>query len=127
MIEQIMLSEAQSLLNFPVIRIDLWTIIISLGNLLILFLLVKKFLFKPVQKIFDQRKAQVDEVYKEANDARTAAEADKKHYEERLSHAETEADAIVTTESIVKLPPVISHAILKSGTPKPTLRVVRVV
>ena len=95
MIEQIMLSEAQSLLNFPVIRIDLWTIIISLGNLLILFLLVKKFLFKPVQKIFDQRKAQVDEVYKEANDAKTAAEADKKHYEERLSHAETEADAIV--------------------------------
>ncbi|MBQ8214858.1 MAG: F0F1 ATP synthase subunit B [Clostridia bacterium] len=95
MIEQIILSDSVSLLNFPVIRIDLWTIIISLGNLLILFLLVKKFLFKPVQKIFDQRKAEVDEVYKEANDAKVAAEADKKYYEERRADAQVEADAIV--------------------------------
>ena len=95
MVEQMMLLDAVSLLNFPVIRIDFWTIIISLGNLLILFLLVKKFLFKPVQKIFDQRKAEIDAVYSEANDAKAAAEADKKYYEDRRADAETEADAIV--------------------------------
>lgn len=95
MIEQIMLSDAVSLLKFPVIRIDVWTIVISLGNLLILFLLVKKFLFKPVQKIFDQRREQVDAVYREANDARNAAQADKEYYEERRANAQLEADAIV--------------------------------
>ena len=95
MVEQMMMADAMSLLNFPVIRIDFWTIIISLGNLLILFLLVKKFLFKPVQKIFDQRKAQVDAVYEEANKAKACAEADKKYYEERRADAETEATEIV--------------------------------
>lgn len=95
MIEQILLAESLSLLNFPVIRIDFWTIIISLCNLLILFLLVKKFLFKPVQKIFAQRKAQVDEIYSEANEANSAAQESKKYYDERRANAQVEADAII--------------------------------
>ena len=95
MIEQILLAESLSLLNFPVIRIDFWTIIISLCNLLILFLLVKKFLFKPVQKIFAQRKAQVDEIYSEANEANNAAQESKKYYDERRANAQVEADAII--------------------------------
>ena len=95
MIEQILLTDNLSLLNFPVIRIDFWTIIISLGNLLILFLLVKFLLFKPVMKIFAQRKAQVDAIYQEADDAKQVAEEDKKFYEERRANAQAEADAIV--------------------------------
>jgi F-type H+-transporting ATPase subunit b len=95
MVEQILLADSLSLLNFPVIRIDFWTIIISLGNLLVLFLLVKFLLFKPVMKIFAKRKEQVDAIYKEADDAKAAAEEDKRYYEERRAGAQVEADAIV--------------------------------
>lgn len=78
-----------------IIQIDLWTILISLLNLLILFLLVKKFLYKPVRKIFDQRKAEVEKVYKEASDARDAAQADREYYEARKEAAESEAEELV--------------------------------
>lgn len=78
-----------------IIQIDLWTILISLANLLILFLLIKKFLYKPVKKIFALRKEEVERVYKEANDAKDAAEADREYYEARKEAAESEAEEVV--------------------------------
>ena len=39
----------------PFVSIDTWTMIFTWANLLILFLLLKKFLFKPVMKILDER------------------------------------------------------------------------
>ena len=78
-----------------IIQIDVWTIVISLLNLLILFLLVRKFLFKPVKKIFAQRKEEVDKIYKEASDANDAAQADKEYYLARKEAAEEEAEELV--------------------------------
>ena len=70
-------------------------IVVTILNLLILFLLVKKFLFKPVQKILAQRQEQVDKLYSDAETAKSAAEKDKAEYAEKLSHADDEADEIL--------------------------------
>ena len=41
--------------TLDVISVNLWQILISLINLFLLFLILKKFLFKPVKKVLDQR------------------------------------------------------------------------
>ena len=48
--------------SLDVIYINIWAIVISLVNLLILFLLLKKFLFKPVTRIMAERRAKVDAI-----------------------------------------------------------------
>lgn len=83
--------------TLDVISINIWHIIISLLNLVILFLILKKLLFKPVKKIFAERQAQVDTIYSKANEANEQAQANKKEYEERLSHSKEEATNILRT------------------------------
>lgn len=70
-------------------------IVVTILNLLILFLLVKKFLFKPVQKILAQRQEQVDTLYSDAETAKAAAEKDKAEYAEKLANADSEAEEIL--------------------------------
>jgi len=81
--------------HLPIIRIDVWAIVISLLNLLILFLLIRKFLYKPVKKVFAQRKAEVEKIYKEASDAKEAANADKEYYLARKEAADEEAEEVI--------------------------------
>ena len=81
--------------NLDVISVNLWQIVISLLNLLIMFLILKKFLFKPVQKMLADRQQQVDEVYAAADKDRSEAGAMKTEYETRLATAREEADGIV--------------------------------
>ena len=81
--------------SLDVISINLWDIIVSLANLVILYLLVKKFLYKPVKKMLENRQAAIEGDYAKANEARLQAEADKKAYEEKLSEAKTEADGVI--------------------------------
>lgn len=81
--------------TLDVISINIWHIIISLLNLLILFLILKKLLFKPVKKMFAERQAQVDNIYDKANEANEQAQANKRAYEEKLSHSKEEATNIL--------------------------------
>lgn len=81
--------------NLDVISVNLWQIAISLLNLLIMFLILKKFLFKPVQKMLADRQTQVDEVYAAADKDRSEAGSMKSEYEARLAAAREEADGIV--------------------------------
>ena len=81
--------------NLDVISVNFWQILISLINLLILFLMLKKFLFKPVQNMMAARQAQVDQVYEDADKRLETATQMKQEYEERLSTARDEADALV--------------------------------
>lgn len=66
-----------------------------LCNLLILTLLVKKFLFKPVQKILAERQAAADAVMAEARAARQEAETMQAEYEQSIAGARDEAARIV--------------------------------
>ena len=44
------------------ISLNVWHIVMAIGNLLILMLILKKFLFKPVQKILKQREEEVAKI-----------------------------------------------------------------
>lgn len=81
--------------TLDIISVNLWQILISLANLLILFLGLKKFLYKPVKKIIADRQAQVAQVYCEADENLKKADSMKAEYESRLAGAREEADTIV--------------------------------
>ncbi len=78
-----------------VISVNLWQILISLANLLIIFWVFKRFLFKPVQKVMNARQEQVDKIYSDAEQDRSAAVSMKQEYEVRLATAREEADGLV--------------------------------
>ena len=84
-----------SVQSLEIISVNLWQILISLANLLIIFLILKKFLFGPVQVIIKQRQSQVDKLYGDARDDREAAQNMKQEYETRLATAREEADGLV--------------------------------
>ena len=81
--------------SLDVISINLWQILISLANLVILFLIVKKFLFKPVKKLFAKRQAELDHQYAAANAAEKQAQEHKAAWEKKLQSANEEADGII--------------------------------
>ena len=81
--------------SLDIISINLWQILISLANLLIIFTILERFLFKPVQNVMAARQEQVDKLYGEAEEDRNAAQGMKQEYEARLATAREEADGIV--------------------------------
>lgn len=78
-----------------IISVNIWQTVVSLLNLLILFLILKKFLFKPVQNVIKSRKDKVDAQYSEAEEALANAKASEKELNEKLSRAHNTADEIV--------------------------------
>ncbi|MBR3968731.1 MAG: F0F1 ATP synthase subunit B [Clostridia bacterium] len=81
--------------SLDIISVNLWQILISLANLTILFLILKKFLYKPVQKMLDARRAEIDSQYADADAANTSAKAKDAELTERLAGAKAEAEGIV--------------------------------
>ncbi len=81
--------------SLDVISINIWQILISLCNLIILFLILKKFLFKPVKKMLSSRQEALDNMYLSAQNANEEADLNKKKWEEKLKSASMEADSII--------------------------------
>ena len=77
------------------ISLNVWHVVASIANLLILTLILKKFLFKPVQKILAARQDQVDELYDAAEKTKASAEEDKKLYTAKIAGAVEEAESIL--------------------------------
>lgn len=80
---------------FPFLTIDPVTMIATLINTLILFLVLKHFLFKPVNKILDERKQNVEETYRQADEKLTEAARLESEYTEKLANAKEESAEIV--------------------------------
>ncbi len=81
--------------SLDVISVNLWQMLVSLANLVILFIIVKKILYGPVKKMLANRQNTIDGEYNKAEEATAAALRDKLAYEERLSGAKAEADGII--------------------------------
>ena len=81
--------------SLDIISVNIWDILISLANLLIMLFIVKKFLFKPVMKVMQERQNQVEKIYDDANQDRSDAAGMKQEYEQRLAAAREEADGLV--------------------------------
>ena len=79
------------------VGVNFWTMIFAWVNLLILYLLFKKFLFVPVKNMIDARQKEIDDMYSDADSARKSAEELKVEYEEKMSRAEQESEQIVKT------------------------------
>ena len=81
--------------TLDIISVNLWHILASLANLLLIFWIVKKFLFGPVRKVLDQRQADIDHRYAAADEAQRVANENRDAWEAKLKGAEDEANAII--------------------------------
>ncbi len=79
------------------VTIDVWTLIFTWCNLLILFLLMKKFLFGPIQKILKQRDDEINDIYEKAKSHEISASELEAEYTKKLAGAKSEAASIVDT------------------------------
>ena len=73
-----------------------WDIVWTIVNLLILFLLLKHFLFKPITKMMESRTAEIENNLKDAEDQKQKAAELTAQYEEKLQGAHAEAAQIVS-------------------------------
>lgn len=85
--------------TLEIISINLWDTLISLCNLLVLFLILKKFLYKPVKKVLAERKQAVDLQYSAAEEARRQALESKEMWSEKMISADKEAEQILKNAS----------------------------
>ena len=81
--------------TLDVISVNIWQIIISLANLVILFLLFKKFLFKPVKEMIAKREAAVEAELDAAKHEHDAANEERRQWEAKMASANEEADRII--------------------------------
>ena len=81
--------------SLEVISVNIWQILISLLNLLILFLLFKKFLFKPVNNMLAKRQSEIDEAYHKADEANQSALENKLLWDEKIGTAKEESENII--------------------------------
>ena len=82
-----------------VISVNIWAILASLANLLILAWIIKRFLFKPVKKVVDTRRAAIDGDYAKADAARAEAEELRQNYEASMAAAQQTSDQIIAEAS----------------------------
>ncbi|MBQ4154797.1 MAG: F0F1 ATP synthase subunit B [Clostridia bacterium] len=81
--------------TLDIISVNIWHIVISLANLVLLFLIIKRFLYKPVKKVLAQRQAEIDKNYENARQAEQGALNEKLRWEEKMSTAKKTADDMI--------------------------------
>lgn len=77
------------------IGVDFWTAFFVLLNTIALFLVLKKFLYKPVMRMIESRQKEIDDMYDKAGSAQQSAEALKGEYEQKLAQAKQAGEDIV--------------------------------
>jgi ATP synthase F0 subunit b len=78
-----------------VLNVNLWNILWTVINLLILYFLVKKFLFGRVDKILEQRQTEVEEASRAADEMIEEAKKAKAEYQQRIELADEEKEQIL--------------------------------
>ena len=81
--------------TLEIISVNIWNMLISLCNLLLLFLILKKFLYKPINKVLSERRAAIDEQYTAAEEAERKALESKEKWDQKMLSADEEADSIM--------------------------------
>ena len=78
-----------------------WTALFTLANTVTLFLVLKKFLFKPVMKMITDRQNEIDDMYHNADDFQREASKMREAYERKFAAASEEADRLLK-EAVVR-------------------------
>ena len=87
---EIVLTEFESFVG-----VNFWTMLFAWINILILYFVLKKLLFGPVKNMIDSRQKEIDDIYGDADKAKSEAERLEKEYREKLEHAEEESEEIL--------------------------------
>ncbi len=77
------------------VGVNPFTMIFAWVNILILYFVLKKFLFKPIKNMIDTRQREIDDMYANAKNAEDASTAMKEEYERRLANANEESEEIL--------------------------------
>ncbi len=77
------------------VGVNFWTMLFAWINLFILYLVLKKLLFKPLKNMIDSRQKEIDDMYEGAEGARSEADALRREYETRLEGAREESEEIL--------------------------------
>ena len=72
-----------------------WTALFILLNTLVIFFVLKKFLFRPVMEMIQKRQEEIDDMYAQADSAKMAALAMEKEYTQKLEQAAATGEQIV--------------------------------
>lgn len=72
-----------------------WTALFTLANTIALIIVMKKFLWKPVLKMIEDRQQEIDTMYSDAGQAKDSALAMEQEYKEKLSAAQATSDRMV--------------------------------
>ncbi len=78
-----------------VIGVNFWTALFVLLNTLTIFFVGKKFLFKPVMEMIQSRQKEIDDMYAQADSARSSAESMEAEYRAKLEAASETGERIV--------------------------------
>ena len=77
------------------LKFEFWSIFEAVANVVILFVLLRIFLFKPINKIKDERTRTVQDDLDSAKKAKEEAEALRQQYDDSISSAKEEANKII--------------------------------
>lgn len=77
------------------VGVNFFTMIAAWCNLLILFLFLGRFLFKPLKNMIDSRQKEIDDMYIDAEGSRVQATELKSEYEAKLENANSESEEIL--------------------------------
>ncbi len=75
--------------------VNFWTAFFVLLNTLAVFFVAKKFLFKPVMKMIQDRQNEIDGMYDDAGKAKADAQAMEAEYKQKLSEAQATSERLV--------------------------------
>ena len=89
--------------TLSVISANIWSILISLVNLALLTWVIKRFLYKPVMKVVEGRRAAIDGDYARAKEAREQAEQDQQRYAAAMAGARQTADQLIAKGAVQTL------------------------
>lgn len=78
-----------------IVGVNPWTALATFCNMIITFLILRHFLFKPVKKMIDDRQKEIDDLYADAGRAKEEAQALEEDYRLHLAAAKSERDEIL--------------------------------
>jgi len=77
------------------LKFEFWSIFEAVANVLILFILLRIFLFKPIKKVMNERTQSIQKDIDDAEKAKQEAEALRQQYSDTISEAKEEASRII--------------------------------
>ena len=77
------------------VGVNFFTMIFAWINLVILYVFLKKLLWKPVKNMIDSRQKEIDDMYSEAEESLKSADEMRAEYEKKISSADEESEEIL--------------------------------